>query len=128
MTDISNAARTDWMDISTGQWHAETMAHFGATAKMLPEIRSNAEVYGCGCVRSNARQLNAEAMLKAGGNDTGCTHGAGSDYKGRSDFGGSGMNMISCTASEPEWDWHVGPGMTAGEDAVMWLKCFGAGM
>ena len=46
VTDISNAARTNWMDISTGRWHAETMAHFGATEKMLPEIRSNAEVYG----------------------------------------------------------------------------------
>ena len=46
VTDISNAARTNWMDIRTGRWHPETMALFGATERMLPEIRSNAEVYG----------------------------------------------------------------------------------
>ena len=46
VTDISNAARTNWMDISSGRWHPETMALFGATNAMLPEIRSNAEVYG----------------------------------------------------------------------------------
>ena len=47
VTDISNAARTNWMDIGTGRWHPETMAHFGTSEEMLPEIRSNAEVYGC---------------------------------------------------------------------------------
>ena len=47
VTDISNAARTNLMDIRTGAWHEPTMALFGTTAQMLPAIRSNAEVYGC---------------------------------------------------------------------------------
>lgn len=48
VTDISNAARTNLMDIHSGAWHEPTMALFGATAQMLPNIKSNAEVYGCG--------------------------------------------------------------------------------
>ena len=47
VTDISNAARTNLMEISSGAWHQPTMALFGATAQMLPTIKSNAEVYGC---------------------------------------------------------------------------------
>jgi len=47
VTDISNAARTNLMDISTGAWNSEIMAIFGATPEMMPTIKSNAEVYGC---------------------------------------------------------------------------------
>lgn len=46
VTDVSNAARTNLMDIRSRQWHSETCAKFGLQPDMLPEIRSNAEVYG----------------------------------------------------------------------------------
>lgn len=46
VTDISNAARTNLMDIRTRHWHSETCKRFGLAADMLPEIRSNAEVFG----------------------------------------------------------------------------------
>ena len=46
MTDISNAARTNLMDIRSRQWHPDTCRRFGLEADMLPEIKSNAEVFG----------------------------------------------------------------------------------
>ena len=47
MTDVTNAARTNLMDLASCSWHAPTMRLFGATKAMLPRICSNAEVYGC---------------------------------------------------------------------------------
>lgn len=46
ITDVSNASRTNLMELSTLQWHAETIALLGLEGVALPEIKSNAEVYG----------------------------------------------------------------------------------
>ena len=46
VTDVSNAARTNLMDIRSRKWHPETCKAFGLEADMLPEIKSNAEVFG----------------------------------------------------------------------------------
>ena len=46
LTDASNASRTNLMDLSTLSWHEPTLALFGVRPDMLPQIRSNAEVYG----------------------------------------------------------------------------------
>lgn len=46
VTDVSNAARTNLMDIRSQQWHPETCSYFSLEADMLPEIKSNAEVFG----------------------------------------------------------------------------------
>ena len=46
LTDVSNASRTNLMDLSTLTWHQPTLELFGVRPDMLPEIRSNAEVYG----------------------------------------------------------------------------------
>ncbi len=46
VTDASNAARTNLMDIRTRQWHPKTCTYFGLEPDMLPEIKSNAEVFG----------------------------------------------------------------------------------
>lgn len=46
VTDISNAARTNLMDIKSRQWHPKTCTYFGLEPDMLPEIKSNAEVFG----------------------------------------------------------------------------------
>ena len=47
VTDVTNAARTNFMELSSRTWHPPTLQRFGASAAMLPQIRSNAEVYGC---------------------------------------------------------------------------------
>ena len=46
LTDVTNASRTMLMDLGTLQWDDELLDAFGVPAAMLPEIRSNVEVYG----------------------------------------------------------------------------------
>lgn len=46
VTDVSNASRTQLMNISTGTWDPELLKIFGVPASMLPEIRSSSEQYG----------------------------------------------------------------------------------
>lgn len=46
VTDASNASRTNLMDLRTLSWHEPTLRLFGVPPAMLPQIRSNAEVYG----------------------------------------------------------------------------------
>ncbi len=46
ITDVTNASRTNLMDVRTLTWHQPTLELFGVSTAMLPEIRSNAEVYG----------------------------------------------------------------------------------
>jgi len=46
ITDVSNASRYMLMDLSTGKWCPEVCAAVGIPMESLPEIRSNAEVYG----------------------------------------------------------------------------------
>ncbi|GAA1956439.1 glycerol kinase GlpK [Catenulispora subtropica] len=46
ITDVTNASRTQLMDIRTLQWSPELLAFFGVPAAMLPRIRSSAEIYG----------------------------------------------------------------------------------
>lgn len=46
VTDVSNASRTLLLNIHTLQWDDELLALFGVPRCMLPEVRSNSEVYG----------------------------------------------------------------------------------
>lgn len=46
MTDVSNASRTQLMDIATGQWDLELLKIFSVPRECLPEIRSSSEAYG----------------------------------------------------------------------------------
>jgi len=48
LTDVSNASRTMLMDYRTLAWDADIAAEMGIPMSMLPEIRSNSEVYGKG--------------------------------------------------------------------------------
>jgi glycerol kinase len=43
---VTNAARTNLMELSSLSWHSATLELFGAPAAMMPRIASNAEVYG----------------------------------------------------------------------------------
>jgi len=46
ITDVTNASRTMLMDLKTLDWDPEICGVMGVPLKMLPEIRSSAEVYG----------------------------------------------------------------------------------
>jgi glycerol kinase len=45
-TDVTNASRTQLMNLRTLGWDAELLDLFEIPARMLPEIRSSSEVYG----------------------------------------------------------------------------------
>lgn len=46
LTDVTNASRTQLMDLSTLSWDANILRDFGIPAQMLPKIVSSSEVYG----------------------------------------------------------------------------------
>ncbi len=46
ITDVTNASRTQLMDIATLAWDADILSLFDIPAACLPEIRSSSEVYG----------------------------------------------------------------------------------
>jgi glycerol kinase len=46
VTDVSNASRTQLMNLHTLAWDREILELFGIPEKLLPEIRSSSEVYG----------------------------------------------------------------------------------
>jgi len=46
LTDVTNASRTQLMDLGTLQWSDEILSDFGIPAQMLPKIVSSSEVYG----------------------------------------------------------------------------------
>lgn len=48
LTDVSNASRTMLMDLTTLAWDESIAADMGIPLSMLPQIRSNSEVYGQG--------------------------------------------------------------------------------
>ncbi|HEX3093511.1 MAG TPA: glycerol kinase GlpK, partial [Candidatus Angelobacter sp.] len=45
-TDVTNASRTQLMDLKTLGWDAELLRTFGIPRQALPEIRSSSEIYG----------------------------------------------------------------------------------
>ncbi|HEX8893222.1 MAG TPA: glycerol kinase GlpK, partial [Terriglobales bacterium] len=46
VTDVTNASRTQLMNLETVAWDPEMLGIFGIPAAMLPEITSSSEVYG----------------------------------------------------------------------------------
>src|SRR5437588_319447 len=46
VTDVSNASRTQLMNLETLAWDPKILAAFGIPEAMLPRIRSSSEVYG----------------------------------------------------------------------------------
>jgi len=46
VTDVTNASRTQLMNLETLAWDPEILAAFGIPAAMLPHIRSSSQVYG----------------------------------------------------------------------------------
>jgi glycerol kinase len=60
VTDVSNASRTQLMNLQTLAWDPEILRVFGIPAAMLPRIASSSEVYG-------AAQLEAIKHVKIAG-------------------------------------------------------------
>ncbi len=50
VTDVSNASRTQLMDLKTLNWDKDILKDFGIPASVLPKIVSSSEVYGKACV------------------------------------------------------------------------------
>jgi glycerol kinase len=46
VTDVTNASRTQLMDLEMLSWDPEILEEFGIPEKMLPKIRSSSETYG----------------------------------------------------------------------------------
>ena len=46
VTDVTNASRTQLMNLETLDWDQELLSAFGIPRAMLPQIRSSSEVYG----------------------------------------------------------------------------------
>jgi glycerol kinase len=46
VTDVSNASRTQLMNLKTLAWDADILAAFEIPAQILPQIRSSSEIYG----------------------------------------------------------------------------------
>jgi glycerol kinase len=46
VTDVTNASRTQLMNLQTLDWDSEMLEVYGIPKKMLPKIRSSSEVYG----------------------------------------------------------------------------------
>lgn len=46
VTDVTNASRTQLMNLRTLEWDPELLKVFGIPQEMLPQIRSSSEVYG----------------------------------------------------------------------------------
>jgi len=47
LTDVTNASRTQLMNLQTLDWDEQILKTFGIPRPMLPRIRSSSEIYGC---------------------------------------------------------------------------------
>jgi glycerol kinase len=50
VTDVTNASRTQLLNLKTLDWDAEMLAAFEIPPAMLPQVRSSSEVYGMGAL------------------------------------------------------------------------------
>jgi glycerol kinase len=62
-TDVTNASRTLFMDLSTLEWDDEILAAFNVPKSMLPTIKSSSEVYGHAHASSLLREVPIAGIL-----------------------------------------------------------------
>ncbi|WP_308491442.1 glycerol kinase GlpK [Microbacterium terrisoli] len=62
-TDVTNASRTMFMDLTTLQWRQDILDVFGVPLSMMPEIRSSSEVYGTVEPNSLLREVPVAGIL-----------------------------------------------------------------
>ncbi|WP_436528949.1 glycerol kinase GlpK [Actinoplanes sp. HUAS TT8] len=83
VTDVTNASRTQLMNLSTLQWDPDLLALFGIPEAMLPDIRSSAETYGtalggvpiAAAIGDQQAALFGQTCFEPG--DAKCTYGTG---------------------------------------------------
>ncbi|MGO2658654.1 glycerol kinase GlpK [Mycetocola reblochoni] len=63
VTDVTNASRTLFMDLTTLSWREDILAEFGVPLSMLPEIKSSSEVYGHASDESLLRETPIAGIL-----------------------------------------------------------------
>ncbi|NNC12637.1 glycerol kinase GlpK [Planctomonas sp. JC2975] len=62
-TDVTNASRTLFMDLTTLDWRDDILDVFGVPRSMLPQIRSSSEVYGEAETHSLLREAPIAGIL-----------------------------------------------------------------
>jgi glycerol kinase len=62
ITDVTNASRTQLMNLATLEWDQAMLDTFGIPRAMLPRIRSSSEVFGC-AVESAVRDVPIAGIL-----------------------------------------------------------------
>ena len=62
-TDVTNASRTMFMDLTTLEWDDDILAAFDVPRSMLPAIRSSSEVYGHAHTSSLLREVPIAGIL-----------------------------------------------------------------
>jgi glycerol kinase len=83
VTDVTNASRTQLMNLTTQRWDPELLALFGIPEAMLPAIRSSAEIYGtaldgvpiAAAIGDQQAALFGQTCFAPG--DAKCTYGTG---------------------------------------------------
>ncbi|MBU1588086.1 MAG: glycerol kinase GlpK [Actinobacteria bacterium] len=97
-TDVTNASRTQLMDLTTLAWDEKLLALFGIPAAMLPEIKSSSEVYGIAETRNLLREVPVAGIL---GDQQAATFGQAAFDKGESkNTYGTGNFLIVNTGEE----------------------------
>jgi glycerol kinase len=98
VTDVTNASRTLFMDLTTLQWDEQILADFGVPLSMLPEIRSSSEVYGTVSSSSLLREVPIAGIL---GDQQAATFGQAAFDRGESkNTYGTGNFLIFNTGEE----------------------------
>jgi len=97
-TDVTNASRTMFLDVTTLQWREDILEIFGVPASMLPEVRSSSEVYGVGESSSLLRETPIAGIL---GDQQAATFGqAAFDAGGTKNTYGTGNFVIVNTGEQ----------------------------
>ncbi len=63
VTDVSNASRTQLMNLKTLNWDKELCALWDIPMNMLPEIKSNSEIYGMTALESFGAEVPIAALV-----------------------------------------------------------------
>jgi glycerol kinase len=97
-TDVTNASRTLFMNLTTLQWDDEILAAFDIPKSMLPEIKSSSEIYGHAHTDSLLREVPIAGIL---GDQQAATFGQAAFDKGEAkNTYGTGNFLIFNTGTD----------------------------
>jgi glycerol kinase len=97
-TDVTNASRTLFMDLTTLEWDDDILAAFNVPKAMLPTIKSSSEIYGHAHAASLLREVPIAGIL---GDQQAATFGQAAFDKGEAkNTYGTGNFLIFNTGTE----------------------------